>query len=85
MRAGSHKPSILLFLPFHLVGVFCYQVINITAQSSKKIPKKWLCVGAHAPTHNHFFGYLWQWMRSSDATLRCNIKGNILYKTLRNF
>jgi hypothetical protein len=32
---------------------------NITAQGSQKIPKKWLCVGAHAPTHNHFFGYLW--------------------------
>jgi hypothetical protein len=37
-----------------------WQATNITAQSSKKIPKKWLCVGAHALTHNHFFGYLWQ-------------------------
>jgi hypothetical protein len=37
-----------------------FHVISITAQSSKKIPKKWLCVGARAPTHNQFLGYLWQ-------------------------
>jgi hypothetical protein len=47
--------------------------IIITAQSSKKIPKKWLCAGAHAPAHNHFLGYFWRRMGSSDTTLRCNI------------
>jgi hypothetical protein len=60
------------FFALHFPEAHFISLSSITAQSSKKIPKKWLCVGAHAPTHNHFFGYLWQWMRLSDATLRCN-------------
>jgi Uri superfamily endonuclease len=35
---------------------YCWAVDNITTQSFKKIPKKWLCAGACAPAHNHFFG-----------------------------
>ena len=33
--------------------------LGVIAGIATKIPKKWLRVGAHAPTRNHFFGYLW--------------------------
>jgi hypothetical protein len=48
-------------------------MINITAQCSKKIPKKWSCGGLARAPQDHFFGYLWEGMHVNNATLHRNI------------
>jgi hypothetical protein len=42
------------------------EIPNIAAQGCisaahllPEITEKWLCVGAYAPTHNHFSGFYW--------------------------
>jgi hypothetical protein len=35
-------------------------------------PEKMVSAGEVRPSQYHFFGYLWEGMRFSNATLRCN-------------